>query len=157
MADTIRNLWPQDIRADILPPLAILKAQIAPLSQITGGLLRAVLSTRTETIDSADQQFAGESHFKLEDSLVESPTRVYHDLSVSAPSLDGRPYHLLTLHYRRDRYYPAILSSHLNHEGEKSTTEEEFVESLRTVLQSSSTRPLINSLLARIHDRANGL
>lgn len=87
MTATIPSLWPDDIRVDLVPPVAVLRAQAAKLGQITQGILDADVTTVT-----------GEKDF------------VVHRLDLIAPALAGRRYRALTVTHRAD-YYPVVLEA----------------------------------------------
>jgi hypothetical protein len=153
MPITIPDLWSDDIKVDVLHPLAVLKAQEGLLARKTRGLLQARLTT-TET-----------------DRLVQ------HDLDLVAPSLNFYRERLLSATHARDKLYPvvvtadcffpepggpltpasAMLSRTLNRAmnpevcQRKAATDEEFIELVRAVLQSPEVRSLIHSLVARMN------
>ena len=49
MTTAIPNLWPDDIKVDVLPPIAILKAQEGLLARMTQGMLVAKAPNEDET------------------------------------------------------------------------------------------------------------
>ena len=149
---TIPNLWPDDIQVDVLPPVAILRAQENMLANKTQGILHAEL-TATET-----------EHF------------VQHHLDLVAPALNGYRERLLSASHRKDRIYPVTVAAdclspkqtHLvglmpqpstedNAELQKpneklAATQNELLEIIRSVLHSADTRSLIQSLIAKSNE-----
>src|SRR5579884_1134048 len=166
MTTAIPDLWSNDIKVDVRSPLAILKVQEGILSQKTGGLLQATVSS------------------------VETETRVQHQLDLVAPSLGFYRERLLTAEHHRHRYYPVFVQAECfdpvlrrssnsplalaaesvrslvrppafgeptelsGPAGEKAATEDEFIDLNRKVLQSQPVRSLIQSLIARINETA---
>src|SRR5262249_40546422 len=114
-------------------------------------------------------------------SSVETDTLVQHQLDLIAPALHWYRERLLTAEHQKDRYYPVVVNaecfaadpnappfqldrrhgelkslvSGLGLFGETAATEEEFVELVRKVLQSTVVRSLIQSLIARINETAS--
>jgi hypothetical protein len=156
MAVAIPNLWPQDIHVDVLPPLVILKAQIQPLEQMTKGLLRVEVSTRTVSLHPEFRNPLDLGR-KSEEFSDDSSTTVFHDMDVIAPTLRNYRHTLLTVDYQQNRVYPARLSSKLNQEGIEADSAEDFMARLGEVLKSSETRSLLDSLLARINEQLSGV
>lgn len=81
MAATIPNLWPDDIKVDLVPPLVILRAQADNLSRITQGILEGEVTT-----------VPGDHDY------------VSHRLDLVAPALDGRQYRILVATHRAGLY-----------------------------------------------------
>lgn len=149
MNTTIPDLWPDDIKIDVLPPLAILKAQEGSLTRRTQGMLEAKLTT------------------------MESGDLVQHQLDLIAPSLNFYRERLLTATHNRLKPYPVTVEAVCFREKPKThrealilqtkdpldqllpvqeaATDEEFVQLVRRVLRSSEVRALISSLIARIN------
>lgn len=158
MNTTIPDLWADDIKVDILPPLAILKAQEGLLVRKTQGMVEAKLTT------------------------IESGDLVQHQLDLVAPSLNFYRERLLTATHDRLKPYPVVVAAecfasksevshgplaplHLTAKAltdlhralvpetsqRKAATDEEFVQLIREVLQSTEVRALISSLIARIN------
>lgn len=150
MTIMIPDLWSDDIKVSVLPPIAVLKAQEGLLASKTEGMLRAELTT-TQT-----------------DNLVQ------HQLDLIAPSLDYRE-RLLSAKHDRDRVYPVLVTAaafaprplaHLEipqgaPDREKlparttqreAATAEDFIGLVKEVLHSVEVRSLIQSLIARINE-----
>lgn len=168
MTTTIPDLWSDDIKVDVLPPLVILKAQESLLARKTQGMLQAKLTT------------------------MESGDLVQHQLDLIAPSLNFYRERLLTATHDRLRPYPVTVAAEcfapkmevsqgplapIQTMGKalsevhrafvpevvqrQAATDEEFVQLVRKVLQSAEVRSLISSLIARINQdnsehRGNG-
>jgi hypothetical protein len=151
MSTTISDCWPDDIKVDVLTPLAILKVQEGLLAQKTRGMLQAGLAT------------------------TESENLVQHQLDLIAPSLNFYRERLLTATHDRVMLYPVTVMAEafspkpLLHpvmeaawvykqmfapptNVRKAATDEEFLSLVREVLKSERVRALISSLLARIND-----
>lgn len=158
MNTAIPDLWSDDIKVDVLPPLAILKAQEGLLACKTQGMLEAKLTT------------------------TESGNLIQHQLDLIAPSLNFYRERLLTATHDRLRPYPVTVAAEcfaptweisqgplapIQTAGKalsefhraivpevihrKAATGEEFVQLIREVLQSAHVRALISSLIARIN------
>lgn len=159
MSTTLPDLWSDDIRVDILSPVAILRAQEGPLVQKTQGLLRASVSS--SSTDEWEQ----------------------HELDLIAPALGGYRVGLLSAKHRKDMVYPVIVTSKallpkedayslfprillpnfslavaevskegLSRDQREAATQQEFIELVRTVLRSGMVRAIIQSLIARSND-----
>jgi len=150
MTTAIPDLWSNDIKVDVLPPIAILKAQEGLLARKTQGMLEGKLTT-TET-----------------EHLIQ------HQLDLIAPSLNFYRERLLSATHDRQMLYPvtvtadcfrpkpkthleAIVSSIQNPLDQplpqrEAATDKEFVQLVGRVLQSVEVRALIHSLIARINE-----
>lgn len=150
MAETLQDLWPDDIKVDVLTPIAILRMQEEGLSRRTQGLLRAEVKT------------------------VEAGTRVRHTLDLYAPSLNYRET-LLTAGHNAGEIYPVRVEAeaflpiartigelassggaiplHMNLNAIRNASSDvEFTRLVREILQSPRVRSRIHSLLARINE-----
>jgi hypothetical protein len=145
MATTIPDLWSDDIKVNVLPPLVILKAQEGSLARRTKGMLQARLTT------------------------VESGKRVQHQLDVIAPSLDAYRERLLSAAHDREMLYPVTVVSEafvpeptsplglpgtvqaVSASQRQAVTDDDFIQLVREVLHSRWVRALIHSLIARIN------
>lgn len=133
MPDTIPSLWSDDIKVDVVTPLAILRAQLEPLYRMTKGLLRAEISSD-----------------ELPNDTVE------HAFELIAPALSNYRYKVLSANHHHNRVYPVGVEA----ECFESTsiperlahTQEEFIEIIGEVLHSGEIRSVIHSLLARSNE-----
>ena len=162
MTATIPNLWPDDIKVDLLPPVTILRVQAGQLSRLTGGILDADVTTVT-----GDKDF------------------VVHRLDVVASALAGRRYRVLTATHRAD-YYPVVLEAECFRPKTRTTkynpfespggivttrtenltwpdatdwrpapaNQDEFIERVREVLRSKEVRAVIESLIVLSNERS---
>lgn len=87
MSKLTLDLWSNDIKVDVLTPLAILRSQEGPLQRKTHGLLRASVSTTTA--DAWEQ----------------------HSLDLIAPSLSDYRTTLLSARHPHDHVYPVVVTS----------------------------------------------
>jgi hypothetical protein len=85
--ETIPILWSDDIRVDVLTPLAILRTQTEPLRRMTEGRLEAHVTTTT----------------------IE--TRVVHNLDMIAAALEQTREKILSISHNRTQVYPADVES----------------------------------------------
>lgn len=126
----IPNLWPVDqVRVDVLTPLAILRVQAAKLKEISRGLLEAEVATTT------------------------TDKRVSHSLDVIAPMIHYRQ-SLLTVTHARVIVYPAGVSW-ATFDGEKfseDSSQEELITTLGEILKSGYVISVLQSLLAQVND-----
>jgi len=143
---TIPDLWSNDIKADVLPPVAVLKAQEGLLARKTKGMLQAEVST------------------------LGSGGLVQHQFDLLAPGLNWYRARVLTATHDAEMLYPVMVTSEAFESPRKTglnpalltaldpsriqrqaATDEDFIELVRIVLQSDRVRSLISSLLARMH------
>jgi len=157
MADTIPDLWSDDISVKVLSPLAILRAQAGPLAQKTRGLLQVQIET-TETTGG----------------------RLLHQFDLVATALNNFRRRILIAKHHKDLVYPVIIEAECfipegndpiasmaqrmstlsfqrtNQlaEGERrAVTAPEFIDLVGEVLHSFQVRALIQSLIARSNDQ----
>lgn len=140
MSTAIPDLWPDDIRADVRPPVVVLRAQESLLAKKTQGILQAKLLTS------------------------ESEKLVNHSLTLIAPALNFYRVNLLSATHDQEMVYPVTVtarcwfSDFLPDGGEEiekrrvAATEEEFIDLVRQALQSAEVRGLIQSLIARSNE-----
>ncbi len=151
MASAIPDLWPDDIRVDVVTPVAILRAQEGSLEKKTKGILHTKLSTTT-----------GEDW-------------VQHQLDLVAPLLQKYRVTLLTARHDLKIVYPVIVTARgfrldsksgfptpppplampnaaLEADQREAKTENEFIDLVKSVLQSRSVRGLIESLIAQSNE-----
>lgn len=158
MAESIPNLWPSGISETVETPLAILRAQVEPLRNVTNGLLRVNISTIAS----------------------EETAQVVHSLDVVAPGLNNDRHRIVSVTHSRDRVYPARIETKgfepkpkpgsflptkarqnvlKGFSGEPNDwrlvadSEGAFIKSLGLVLGSPEVRSVIDSLLARLNER----
>jgi hypothetical protein len=140
MSTAIPDLWPEDIRVDVRPPLAVLRMQEGLLAKKTQGILQAkLLSSATET-------------------------RVQHSLYLIAPALNFYRVELLSATHDSEMVYPVTVAARcwfdefLPDEGQDiekrqvAATAEEFIDLVRKALRSTEVRGLIQSLIARSNE-----
>jgi hypothetical protein len=148
MATSIPDLWPDDLKVDVVPPVAVLRAQEGLLSRKRQGMLQARVST------------------------VETERMVQHQLDVIAPGLGFYRQTVLSATHDRVMLYPVVVAADalaprsseapqplfaggvvegqaLNQR--EAASGEEFIRVVREVLQSDAVRALLSSLLARIN------
>lgn len=150
MTTKIPDLWPEEIRADVLPPLVILRAQASFVEQKTKGILEAEVTT------------------------TEAEQWVYHDLCLIVPAMNRYKIGLLGAWHRSKAIYPVYIIADLAENTPASEmipsrvqmqmqlpcspcpefsrsahTQEEFITVVRDILQSGKVRAIIQSLLAR--------
>jgi hypothetical protein len=147
MSTTIPDLWSDDIRVDILTPLAILRAQEDLIGQKTQGILEGEVRTTS------------------------NDTWMLHQLGLIAPALNHYRVTLLTAKHRQDMVYPvsvtapcfapkprsllaigAIRLPGQSPDQRDAATQEEFIELVRQVLHSDDVRASIQSLIALSND-----
>ncbi len=142
MAVTIPDLWGDQIRVDILTPLAILRAQADLIGKHTKGILKA------------------EIHTSFGDSRVE------HDFELVAPLANYYRERLLTAAHEvklvypvlltaeafalRDSEYPPLtfLPSDLEANQREAPTDSAFMKLVGEVFRSTTVQSLIQSLIA---------
>jgi hypothetical protein len=159
MTATIPNLWPEDIKVDVLPPLTILKYQAAKLREITKGILEAEVTT-----------VSGPEDF------------VTHRLDLIAPALEGRRSRILSVTHRVD-FYPVVLEAECFRPKESpvigrahaalgeimaglethwprsndwrpvASDQDEFIKRIGEVLRSHQVRAIIDSLIALSNEK----
>ena len=127
MSTAMPNLWPENLSTDVLPPLAILRAQAGLLGKITKGILEAEVTS------------------------VAKDDVVRHQLDVIAPALDGYRHRLLVVEHESHLVYPAIIDPDSN-EAEFAQTPQNFINRLQTLLNSGQVLSVITSLIARSNE-----
>ena len=150
MSATIPDLWPDDIRVDLLTPLMILRMQAGLLSSKTQGLI--IAEVRTTTTDKW----------------------VQHQLDLIALPLDHYRVSLLTARHDIGGAYPVTVRSQgfvpKREPGPSSptasiramfepppdqreaATQEEFIDLVRQALRSDAIRSRIQSLIVRTNE-----
>ena len=140
MTTAIPDLWSDDIHVDVLPPIAVLRAQEGLLAKKTQGILQAKLLTS------------------------ENETRVQHSLFLIAPVLNFYRVEILSAKHDREMIYPVTVTaqcwfSEFLPDGDEeidkrrvAATAEEFINLVRQALRSPEVRGLIESLIARSNE-----
>ena len=166
------DLWPDDIRVDVLPPVILLRAQLKGLARRTDGRLEADVSTVTGVKDF-----------------------VIHRLDITAPQLGGERHRVLTATHRT-AFYPVVVEAetyrpapprvavaedfgrrmakafgsnpdihttmvttdpdrwpHPDDWRPVAATQEELAARIRDVFHSPPVRAMMESLLARTHEK----
>ncbi len=167
---TIPDLWPEDIRADVIDPVAILRAQEASLTNRTHGLLRVEVRS-----------------FEHKEENTKKATTVIHNFDLIAPVLNEYRITLLRAIHAADLIYPVLVQSRVfdpdfkvgnvpvpkvggdpnymplvasqppmlpepprpDPEYRQAATQDDFIKLITDVLKSSWVRSLIQSLIAR--------
>jgi hypothetical protein len=154
MAATIPDLWPDDIRVDVLAPLQILRVQEALLGKKLQGVLEASVSMTT------------------------TDKFVAYQFDLIAPFLRGRRERLFTTTHARGRIYPVTVEAEcfvpknlvanmtvlaevdklfqLPTSLREAATQEEFVNLVREILHTGYVRSLIQSLVAQSNEARTG-
>lgn len=146
MGDSIPVLWPDDIKLDVASPLAIMRAQAAPLRKATKGYLSVDVTSQRE--------------LPLGD--------IVHTMDLVAVPLSDYHYTIVFVKHRPEQVYPAVVDAPCLREGEVITRrgggvsippvdievldESDFIYILGQILTSPSIRSVIDSLLARINE-----
>lgn len=148
----IPDLWSDDIKVDVLPPLVILKAQSAPISRKTSGILH------TEVTTTIAHQGTPEA-------------TATHVLDLVAPALNYSE-SLLEVTHKLDRMYPATVTVpdpipwKVGHDviydvpcaptaprhSVAAESADELIGYLRQALRAPNTRSAIESVLARTNE-----
>ena len=146
MAESIPNLWSEDISNDVLPPLAILHAQADLLGKITKGLVEAAVLTEFD----ATEEEAAIQH-------------VQHHVELTAPALNAARYRILTVYHKRELVYPASVEAECFEPNDyddyesfawpEALREEDFLHIMKTALRSKKVTSLIHSLIARSNEQ----
>lgn len=125
MAQTIPDCWPDSFQAvaDPLTPTSILKMQAAKLGEKTGGIILGEVQARVlgETIRS--------------------------DFNLIVPALSNYRYRLLSITHGFEQYPVEIHGIPGREVLLSGNNEGEFLDALRQILQSESTRRVIESLI----------
>lgn len=153
MTVTIPDLWSEDIRVDVLTPLAILRTQEGLLAKRTKGIVQAQVMS-----DYTMKEGSGE--------IIDE-----HHLDLFAPALGFARERILSARHERNKVYPVTVTSEalvpekdifprLPHPStlaqpenqRQAATQEVFLDLVRQVLQSSLVRSLIQSFIARSNE-----
>jgi hypothetical protein len=140
MTTAIPDLWSDDIRVDVLPPVTVLRAQEGLLATKTQGILQAkLLTSATESL-------------------------VQHSLDLIAPALNFYRVSLLSATHDREMVYPVTVTAQCwfseflpagaepIEKRRVAATAEEFIDLVREALRSTEVRGLIQSLIARSNE-----
>jgi len=136
MTTEIPSLWPDNaLQVDTLPPSTILRVQAAELGRLTKGVLR------------------GEVNKVLLDGAVE------WQFDVVAPAAGNLRRRIATVHHDVDSAYPvrllelrpAVLPA-LDRGRYEASSQEEFVQLLRSWLKSPAVVATVQSLIARSNE-----
>ncbi len=160
MSIELQDLWPDDINVEVLPPVAILRAQLEPLRHKTKGILQAEL----DVVNS------------------DSSNLITYNLDIIAPSLASYRHRILTATHDKILVYPVTITSaclisrrvsespemparvpalprlgdmfsksdeYEEFGSRRAAGEREFQHSLRLILKSREVTSIISSLIAR--------
>jgi len=119
---TIPDLWSDDIKVDVVTPLAILRAQVGPIHRKTEGLLQAEVTTTTSD--------AGWVRLQLD---------------LIAPVLNGYRHRLLAATHEKDRVYPVNVEAEC-FKPKPSADELRRITALTQCVQTSSVRRELSAL-----------
>lgn len=120
MATQIADLWGGFEPAAVRTPVSILRQQAALLGDKTKHLVQARVVTKTDR------------------------SAFYHSFRLLVPALDEYTYELFSVHHGVD-LYPVTAYG----EARPLKTEDEFVEWLRALLSSESTKRIISNLMGQ--------
>jgi hypothetical protein len=147
MTKTIPDLWPSDVKVDVLPPIAILEVQEGSLARRTQGMLQAKLTTtETETLVQHQLDLIAPSlNFYRERLLAATHDRIMvHPVTVTASSFAPKPDNGKGLggHTRSaiDSIRQHLIC--LGWDQRKAATDEGFLQLIRDVLHSEEVRAL---------------
>jgi hypothetical protein len=150
--EKIPDLWPDDIRADLRTPLAILRAQGNLLVRRTQGILEAdVLTAQNE----------GSVQHNLD--VIAPGVGYYRKTVIAARHQYDLPYPVTVISeaFVPKREFPAVPSPAVVRslvlgaapENEReAATQEEFINLVREVLQSGYVKAIVQSLVARTNE-----
>jgi len=135
MTEEIPNLWPSDISISIVSPVAILNQQASRLRELTRGLLEARVKSSLSTNGMRTHQF----------QIIAQALDYTYDLF--------RAWHDPNLVYPVTVEWSEWLSGNIGDDGTQlAYSPSQFITLLQTIFQSSQTKSVIHSLLARIND-----
>ena len=145
MPTEIPDLWGDDIRVDVVPPIVVLKTQAEAISRRTKGMLTAEISSSTDVDD---------------DGAVECR----HKLILQARSIGYYGEELLQIQHYESRYYPLTIELPIAIVWDYKITDtpsyirrcndqDELLEALGRALTSPPTKAALNSLLARVNEK----
>jgi hypothetical protein len=117
MTETVKSLWPPQIRPNILSPMTILQAQAVALLQQTGGVLSADIKRREEG-----------------DKLILT-------FDIVVPALDGYRHRVLVLAHGRDMAYPAVVDAEVFRPTGLASVRE-FIEAQQAPLLGVTKKPV---------------
>jgi hypothetical protein len=149
MADSIPNLWSDDISTDVLSPIAVLRSQAGLLGRMTKGLLEAEVTTQ-----SISNISSGEND-KTEILL--------HNFDLIAPALNRSRYRIMAVRHDAEMVYPATVEAEIFEPGEydepgtwswpNAYSESEFIQMVGQVLKSAKVKSTLQSLIARSNEK----
>lgn len=156
MPATIPDLWSDDIKVDVVPPLAILRAQAGFLEQKTRGILQARVVSTTEF--GRQEQHALDliapalNQYRKTLLVAKHPLDVLYPVIVRAESFSPP-----------ERWFPAQVGgaagvfqamnpNSLKEDERRANTQDEFIGLVRDVLRSGYALSIIQSLIARSNE-----
>jgi len=124
MADSIPDLWPQDIgEASLQTPVTILRQEAALLGEKTNQLVTAEVTTQSQ-----GQTFL-------------------HSFVIVAPALDNYKYELFKVQHGISFYPMTVI---VQGGGNNIGSQAQFIEILRMIFTSPNTKNIVQSLIAQI-------
>lgn len=166
-AAAVPDLWPDEVRADILTPLAILRIQAGYLNQRVGGILQADVTTHASTAIVSHQLVLKAPSLEYSTAIVavRHPTEQFYPATVkSSAFLPALPPHASEA-TRLAATMAAVsavagaapfIPPHFDPPADEraANSHEELVELLREVLRSGRIVALTQSLIARSNEAA---
>lgn len=149
MAATIPDLWPDDIRVDVLTPLAILRTQEALLGKRTKGLIQAEITTANSEKGTQHSLDLVTAALKYRERVLTAwhGREFIYPVRVAAETFKPKPKNFIEA-LTTTELTTLFEGSHVR----TAATQDEFVALIREVFRSMEVRSLIQSLLARVNE-----
>lgn len=131
------DLWPDEIRVEPLTPLRILRIQAERLRDKTQGRLVAeIVTTQKGSPVRTPEEWGPEE---------------VHRFEIVAKALNDYRHQLAVCVHQSDFAYPVlVVADTLPDDGKLASSQDEFLQLMRGLLNAKSTVALIESLMARI-------
>ena len=148
--EAVVDLWPEDLELDdIVPPVTILKQQAVLLGKKTKNLLEGQVTTFSAAggmMGSLSQPLVvgGSGKFSITNSAVQ--TTLFHNFDLVASTLNGYKYTLFSASHNINMYPVSIAYDDQRIE---CSTEQEFLQALKSIFNSDETRRVISALIAQ--------
>ncbi len=144
----IPDLWSDDIKVDVLPPLTILKAQDEAIRRKTQGILHLEVTAREEQEDRGDEGFVYWTIYALDLVAI---ALGYHESLLEVLHRKGKLYPV-TIQMPEEIEWTQYLQETISSNTIRCYSSETFIDHLRTALQSQYTNSVIASLIAQSNE-----
>src|SRR5437764_5610666 len=134
MSGPIPDLWPEEVKIDVVTPLAIMRYQAGLLRKRTSNLLTAEVQSEQEE-NQVMQHFQlvapGLGYYQYRLFSVQHPPQLVYPVGIKAPGILFHP----------------VESTGVSVDYGEANTQEEFIDCVSRILHSPRTKAIIQSLI----------